>query len=329
MNLIKEQYTELLVLTQQYLRQEYSLDTRLYADSETYTYFRNFIAQKRPVTALPKQSSITEVPVKPVLKSQFSGTNSTPIPIDTSKTVSLQLQPTVPLLPLNIETTASKLKKDIPNQSIPHQKSLLSPPCEDIQRRNIQPTNELKTSKEQLFFALETQPVISELNLGDLHKIIKDKYPNLALFETIPDDAKAVRIAQAWERKNEVSSVLILSFDEAPKQKAFLVNIQRALEFYGFSAQIIPAAKVELEKGWEYFLQSKHLRLVIASGYGIYALPDLLKHHKEAAKQARHFLRETPLLLLSDLSFYLKEPSLKPSLWKALKELLAISSSSL
>ncbi len=64
--------------------------------------------------------------------------------------------------------------------------------------------------------------------------------------------------------------------------------------------------------------QSPDLRLVIASDYDLYLQPELMKVYREAPQQGKHYLNKTPLLLLSDLSLYLKEPQLKSLLWRAI-----------
>jgi len=60
----------------------------------------------------------------------------------------------------------------------------------------------------------------------------------------------------------------------------------------------------------------------MTSDYGIYSLSELMKHYKEDNRHNKRFLNKVPLLLLPDVSVYLKEPLLKLSLWRSLCETL-------
>ena len=99
----------------------------------------------------------------------------------------------------------------------------------------------------------------------------------------------------------------------------------KAIEKLGYSIKFCPALKVEREKEWGNILKAPHFKLIISESSGLHLLQDLKKHHREEQKLARHYLNQSPLILLSDISFYLKEPSFKISLWQAIKELLSLS----
>jgi hypothetical protein len=65
--------------------------------------------------------------------------------------------------------------------------------------------------------------------------------------------------------------------------------------------------------------------LLLISGASFHQLAKLKKHYKEDSRKGMHYLNERPLLLLSDLGLYLKEPSLKQALWDSLRQLLPIA----
>ena len=73
------------------------------------------------------------------------------------------------------------------------------------------------------------------------------------------------------------------------------------------------------------FWNSSNLRLIIASDYGLYLQPKLMAYYREVTQQGKHFVNNIPLLLLSDLALYLKEPQLKSLLWRAICKEFAAS----
>jgi glucan-binding YG repeat protein len=183
------------------------------------------------------------------------------------------------------------------------------------------PNEEKSTPKVESVTATETVTVTgSSPNFTELRKIIQEKLPHIHLLDQLPDDSEAKALANNWTKEKQAAQIIILSFDEPAKHQLFLENIAKALKLFGFHAVVANAMKME----WQKMLQSNALKLIVAGSSGFHNLAELQKHHREDARQGRHYLGDRPLLLLSDIGFYLKEPTLKPSLWKALKELLAI-----
>lgn len=140
--------------------------------------------------------------------------------------------------------------------------------------------------------------------------------PELALLKEVPDDSLAKRIAMRWKTKNRSAPISLLSFNEPPQQMAFLKNVTQALDVYFGPARLIAAEPIEKEKQWEAFLSVPTLKLIIVCDYTLWQLNAVLPFYREM-KEGR-MLGSVPLLLLPDLSLYLKDPSLKRSLWKAL-----------
>lgn len=296
---IQDRYRELLSLAQLYLLQEYSLSDRILAESASYHYFRDYVAKrqgnKTPVSPAAPQ------PAPPPPKQSLAP----PIPLP---------QPPTPKPPVAAPVAPSQeSQSNVAIMAVPKRPPLPAPPPVPLSEAK-------KPPKEKTAFALEVSPKPDPMSFDELRKLAAERLPGLAIVDNVPDDSEARRLARAWDQKTEIPHVLILSFDEAPKPRAFLNNLAKALHVHGVDAQVIRAAKIEQDQAWEGFLQSDQLKLVIASSYGIDALPNLAKHYREAAKQARHFLGDVPLLLLSDVAFYLREPTLKPSLWSAIMQ---------
>ena len=122
------------------------------------------------------------------------------------------------------------------------------------------------------------------------------------------------------EAQKNAADVTILSFRESPQQLLFLKNLTQALDILYIPTKIISAIEIEKENQWSFFLSQEELKLIIASDYSIWGLPNLIKYYKEIPVKHKHFLQDTPLFLLPDLSLYLKEPLLKKSLWASLKQ---------
>lgn len=302
---IKQRYTELIALAQLHLLQEYAISDRLYAEKETYAYFRSQAARQATPSPSSRQVS-TQIPAaSPITKA--STTAPTPPPPKAKDSIATANE--LEKIPVTIEqpkAIPASIEKKAPFSSIPQEVS------------KTKGAKEIEKSS----FALEMPPAAEEVDLNDIRKIISERVPHLKLIDDIPKDTEAKKNAALWQNKQPVPQVMILSFDETLKQKVFLDDLCFALEIYGIHAKIFSTYKIEQEKGWEPILKTQELRLVIANSHGIHGFPELMKHYREVPRQARHYLQNIPLFLLSDLSFYFKEPALKLSLWKALQGIL-------
>jgi hypothetical protein len=83
-------------------------------------------------------------------------------------------------------------------------------------------------------------------------------------------------------------------------------------------ARLINAEGIEKENQWETFLSVTELKLIIICDYALWQMPHLLQFYREVPNQTQRFLLNKPVMLLPDLTLYLKDPQLKRSLWKAL-----------
>lgn len=115
---------------------------------------------------------------------------------------------------------------------------------------------------------------------------------------------------------------LLLTFGEPPLHHQFLRHVAKAIEICYGSVGMIPAASVEAENGWAELLKAPNLRLIIATDIGLQSIPGIQKHIKESTKEGQAYLGNTPLLRLSNISSTLKDPKLKPALWRAINQLI-------
>lgn len=190
----------------------------------------------------------------------------------------------------------------------------VSPPVETIPK-----PEEKSLPKTYGTIAIESQPPSKPIDFSDLRKIMGEKFPHIPLIDNIPDDAVAKRAISSGKQPLTLPQVALLAFDEIPAHREFLTNVAKAIEGIGATAQVHSASTLENDFGWDVVIRSG-VRLVIASSSGLYASPGLQKLHREVQKQGRHYLGDCPLLLMSDIGFYLQEPSLKHSLWATIKE---------
>jgi protein required for attachment to host cells len=155
----------------------------------------------------------------------------------------------------------------------------------------------------------------AESGLSDIKKVLEAKFPSLVLLPNPPDDGEARKV-----NEKVLGEVVILCFDR--QTPPFLKNLAFAIQQEIASCSIVSAARLESEKGWENLLRQKHLKLILSSDYGLSGFPGGMQYFREVPKQAKSFLGNIPLLLLTDLSLYLKEPKLKPTLWRAICQML-------
>ena len=166
--------------------------------------------------------------------------------------------------------------------------------------------------------ALEPISAKTRSDLTEYWRLHQQLFPELSLREDIPNDGMALKIKNAWLEEHVIPPVVILSFHSEEKSLTFLKNVAYAISLRFTPAKVIAGAKWEKESGWETLLNTSTLRLIIATDYDLYLQPALMKVYREDPQQGRHYLKNTPLLLLSDLSLYLKEPQLKSLLWRAI-----------
>lgn len=153
---------------------------------------------------------------------------------------------------------------------------------------------------------------------SQFRSILQKIAPELAILDSIPDDAAAKQIATRWKTKNQSAPISILSSGELPEHKALLAEIAAALDVYFGPARFIEADAIEKEKQWKTFLSVGSLKMIVVCDSTLWQLHDLRQFYKETPATGVRMLGDVPIFLLPDLSLYLKDPLLKRSLWKAL-----------
>lgn len=166
------------------------------------------------------------------------------------------------------------------------------------------------------FFALEPFNAATTVDLEEYKNLIKTLFPNFPIRNDIPSDQKAKAIKNGWRLDKEIPPILIISVNDQDKHLAFLKNVAQAITLHIAPAKVISGPAIEKEKKWDEIVNTPGLRLIISNDYGLYLLPGLMLFYNEDAKEKKHYIKQTPLLLLSDVSLYLKEPALKAALWQ-------------
>lgn len=307
-NDLKTQYRELIALAQLYLLENHALKERILVDSQTFNFFKaEANLRKTKASQAPRLSS--EPPSEKINRAALPAHPNGPPP------ETLPVQPSKP---------PQTLPLDLPSFPVAPPKKINEIPKKPAPSAAITEKQPIKTSKKKSeLFTLEPMLESASSDFSEIRKIVTERFSTLTLLDDIPSDAGARKINNAWQAEIVISEVVILSFNEAFKQKAFLNNMAWAICQHLAPASVLSAQKFELD-GWNALLQAKELRLIIASDYAIHAMPGLMKHYREAQKQGKFYLDKVPLCLLSDLSLYLKEPHLKLPLWKAICDMLLV-----
>lgn len=316
----RAELAELISLTHSYLLQEYPLDKRIFAEQETYAYFKQYALQQRQKPQQPPVKSTTATPPAPLIKAQSAPSISS-VP-ETIAAAIPKAQPVtgskidIPLMTSSVELTKDSINSSLaesPKQS-PAPLAISTPKNEPLPPKTVQKKVAL----------LELQPMDAPVipDLHDLRSLVQQQSPSTAILDTIPSDTIAKQVSNQWKQQAQTPEVIILTFNESEKYLAFLHNVAKAVRLHSTPANLSSAEKIEQAKEWDKLLASQKLRLIIASDYGIYALPGLMQYYKEDSSKARCYLGNIPLLLLPDLSVYFKEPTLKASLWKAISGMI-------
>lgn len=174
------------------------------------------------------------------------------------------------------------------------------------------PPEAKKTHQNKEFvFSLE-KPTVPEIALHDMHALTKKIAPNLFLHEKIPSDRKAITIKNAYQKRATHATATFLYFGNT--YKSFIKNVVHATDIALCDASLVEKP-FQNSNEWEVFLQSSHIKLIIAADSVFFDDKTLRKFYTENAAEKSCFLCNIPLLLLPDLSLYYKDPYLKRSLW--------------
>lgn len=270
------------------------------ASLEDCNYFRNYYR-------IQKESPNPESKLPPAVIPQ------NPLPLNLG---SAQEIPVPPIL----SNASSPVQKSDPQPSPIHAaedpKKMPSLPsvreAEKPEAQSIEPP--VKDLPQKRTFSLEDQTAA----FAEIRKILSKLFPEMPLLKEIPSDSKAKQIAESWKTKNQASPISILSFHEPAAQSQFLSNLTQALDITFGHARLISAEEIEQKDQWEAFLSVPELKFLMICDYALWQMPRLLKFYREIPSKTERYLLNTPIMLLPDLSLYLKDSQLKRSLWKAL-----------
>lgn len=298
-------YAELIASLRQHIAEVYPPASWLGCEAENFTYFKNSALQakagkKAPVAHPPAAKPASD---KPLLVPADADINPVKVAVnqvdrDLSNHKPPSLEEVEPLASQETSTTA----KVIGTSQKPTPK-----------------TPEAAFKRTALTLEKISAPVGEEF--GDLQKLWREKFPHLALIETIPPDDGAKEIALQWQVLSQIPEVVVLSFNETVREKCFLKNLTLAVQHNLAPACIIPIAALEGGNGWQSLLHAPSLKLLIANHGGLSTLPRFAKQFLEEPG-GKNYWGKIPLHLLADLSLYMTEPHLKVTLWRNLCQLL-------
>jgi len=156
--------------------------------------------------------------------------------------------------------------------------------------------------------------------MDDLRAACKKIAPTLKILDRIPSDAQAKKIKNTWKDQLHMPDIAVLRSQQMPL--AFLEQIAKAIDLYFFPCRVIDVAPLEKANSWDSLLATPHLKFVIAPDATLWGSKELMRHYHEIPSKKERFLGKIPLLLLPDPNLYLKDPSLKRSLWNLLCHVL-------
>lgn len=198
------------------------------------------------------------------------------------------------------EPSSLILKKE-PSTCIP-------PPSPPQETKKEEP--EKKASFSTLPFSIKERVFA----FSEIEAFFEKNFPSFERSSQIPSDELAKKLARSYLYKNQASEITILGFDISEKYHLFLENVAKAIELHFFPCSILWELK---SIDWHSFLQIDTLKLVILCETTLKQNKELLSLIRKDL-QGRYFLKHLPLFLLSDVSLYVKDPSLKKALWKNL-----------
>lgn len=157
--------------------------------------------------------------------------------------------------------------------------------------------------------------------LEDVKKILETIAPSLYLNFNIPKDDQAKRVKKSYQINEYMPDVPVLCYSQ--KALSFLQGIAEAIDRHFYPSKVIDLSQIPSEEAIDEILQRDHLKLIIAIDAMVFSHKVLMKHYQEFPVKKQRFLGKTPLLLLPDPMIYMKDPSLKRSLWNLLCSQLA------
>ncbi|MFT4551692.1 MAG: hypothetical protein ACI9S8_000308 [Chlamydiales bacterium] len=282
MSSLQKEFSEVLALAKQFLEQTPQEESFVFSTPSNAQYFRE----------LAKSMPITSDPVDRQRQSLQKNSFDSPAP-----------PPPPPKAPVPEDPPKS--------QNFFHGKV----------KKEKSPKKESNPSKEtgtHPFFKLVPVDAGPPDPLDDMMSAIKKYFPGIDVVETPPDDKLAHQIANKWKQVTGIPDIAILSYRDSPKEKEFLGNVAKAVSNQIAPSSVLSAVEIEHQDKWKKLLSAPNLKLVITNEKGMHSLSLMMKHHHLNNNNSRQYLGKVPILLLSSISLYLRDPSLKSSLWNAI-----------
>lgn len=317
----QQELLDILSLTRSFLSMEYKGGELLVADSSTYDFFKRWQPKAgRKQTAdkpIAEQQKEIYLPPKDPQKTSEPAPRSDETVKNQSWVAGGHQSPTVERSQL-----VERPSEEMPT---PYQKPV--PPSIPAIPTETEPREEPAAIKER-HFTLKLEPLteVKEPDLSLIRMEMTKLFPDRKQLDPL-DDALAKRMSQQWKQPAASPEVVILSFQENEEQQLFLQNVKAAINQRLAPCAIYSSLAIETRQAWDKLFLMKELRLIIATDYALYTLPGLMSHYRESPEKVQRYLGGIPLLVLADISLYLKQPQLKAALWQALCKMLPKGSS--
>ncbi|MDR2540101.1 MAG: hypothetical protein LBC45_05925 [Chlamydiales bacterium] len=156
-----------------------------------------------------------------------------------------------------------------------------------------------------------------------IRSVLQKIAPNMKLHDTVLDDLKAQKAANAWSKQIEV---VIITGPASNEELLFLKDLARAIHDRLSATKLISGIKLEKEKNWESFFKKNSLKLIILTQAAQQYTEFMLYYNKQ--KKNQRFFATVALLVLEKLETY-TQPDQKTALWKSLCQILIPAASSL
>lgn len=222
----------------------------------------------------------------------------------------------------NPETPRIKIPDVKTPTSLPQALSIIKEPIDTSNPIPKQPLTQKTNPIAPAVPIFTTHPpkALQKTPMEDLRSIISKIAPSLPLSHTIPDDTQAKQIKNRWKEQSNVPDIVILAV-QGPSL-SFLQQVAKAIELHFCSSRVIEVKPLEQQNSWEAFLNTPNLKMIITPDGVLWSCKHLMRYYHEFPNKKERFLGKIPLLLLPDPSLYLKDPTLKRSLWNLLCQML-------
>jgi hypothetical protein len=151
-----------------------------------------------------------------------------------------------------------------------------------------------------------------------MHAEFRKLFPNLFLHKDVLDDRKAKQIKNGWKIKSRLIDVPIFATKELAPYLPLLNNIAKAIDASFAPSRVIQIEAIESKDVWDTLLDPNYIKLILCPDVILWSSKALLNHYKQQPLKSIQKLGEIDLIVLPDLSLYMKDPLLKQALWNML-----------